>query len=129
MMRRITKVRLSRGHILQIKVPPYIFPSLTKTLVINDPVGNVSYVCPSIHPVYNIPADDGASNHTKQFTKAAITDEAYRLTIITAQGMAATAWKFLSDDGFARDVKTEFEEAKASRALDTLPDVFNGHLC
>jgi len=97
----------------------------------NQHSGNVSYVCPSIHPVYNIPADDGASNHTKQFTAAAITDEAYRLTIVTAQGMAATAWKLLSDDGFARDVKMEFEEGKALRERDmaTLPDVFNGHLC
>jgi len=45
--------------------------------------------------------------------------------------MAATAWKFLSDDAFAQEVKTEFEAAKAMREkdLETLPDVFGEHLC
>ncbi|KAG9244181.1 metal-dependent amidase/aminoacylase/carboxypeptidase [Calycina marina] len=115
------------------------FPQLDKVTDIDNPPyagsystdqGNVSYVCPSIHPVYIIPADDGASNHTKQFTKAAIKDEAYRLTIATAQGMAATAWKLLSDDEFAGSVKSEFEQTKADREEDmkTLPDIFNGHL-
>ncbi|KAH8587412.1 hypothetical protein B0O99DRAFT_601664 [Bisporella sp. PMI_857] len=91
--------------------------------------GNVSHVCPSIHPVYTIPSDDGASNHTHQFTKAAITDEAYRLTIAAAQGMAATAWKFLTDDSFAKDVKEEFAKAKEERdrGLATITDVFSGH--
>ncbi|KAF2816772.1 metal-dependent amidase/aminoacylase/carboxypeptidase [Mytilinidion resinicola] len=77
--------------------------------------GNVSQVCPGFHPVYNIPTDDGASNHTKEFTKAAISDEAYRLTIQTAQGMAATAWKLLTDDNFAGDVKADFERDQKRR--------------
>jgi len=71
--------------------------------------GNVSQVCPGIHPIYNIPTEDGASNHTKEFTRAAISDEAYRLTIQTARGMAATAWKLLTDDKFAGEVKADFE--------------------
>lgn len=77
--------------------------------------GNVTQVCPGFHPVYNIPTENGASNHTKEFTAAVITEEAYRLTLVTAQGMAATAWKLLTEDDFASDVKAEFERGKAER--------------
>ncbi|KAF2503229.1 metal-dependent amidase/aminoacylase/carboxypeptidase [Lophium mytilinum] len=77
--------------------------------------GNVSQVCPAFHPVYNIPSDDGASNHTKEFTKAAISEEGYQLTIQTAQGMAATAWKLLTDDDFAGEVKADFEKDQKQR--------------
>ena len=80
--------------------------------------GNVSYKCPSIHPVYRIPAPNNAANHTKEFTAAASTDEAYRLTLQTATGMAATAWKVLSDDKLAADVKAEFG-AQMSRKSST----------
>jgi hypothetical protein len=76
--------------------------------------GNVTQVCPGIHPVYNIPSSQGA-NHTKEFTAAVISEEAYRLTLDTAKGMAATAWKVLRDDDFAREVKAEFEKSRAHR--------------
>jgi hypothetical protein len=75
----------------------------------------VTQVCPGIHPIYNIPTENGSSNHTKEFTEAVITDEAYRLTLVTAQGMAATAWKLLTEDDFARDVKAEFDKNKTER--------------
>jgi hypothetical protein len=73
--------------------------------------GNVTQVCPGIHPIYNIPNAQGA-NHTKEFTAAVITDEAYHLALDTAKGMAATAWRVLSDDVFAGEVKAEFERQK-----------------
>jgi hypothetical protein len=77
--------------------------------------GNVTQVCPGIHPIYTIPTENGASNHTKEFTTAVITEEAYRLTLDTSKGMAATAWKFLTDDGFAGKVKAEFEKVASGK--------------
>ena len=74
--------------------------------------GNVTHVCPGIHPVYNIPHAQGA-NHTKEFTAAVITEEAYLVTLDTAKGMAATAWYMLSNRDFAAKVKAEFEKSKA----------------
>jgi hypothetical protein len=73
--------------------------------------GNVTQVCPGIHPIYNIPGAQGA-NHTKEFTAAVNTEEAYQLTLNTARGMAATAWKLLSENNFAAEVKAEFEKTK-----------------
>jgi hypothetical protein len=72
--------------------------------------GNVSYVCPSIHPVYRIPAPGNAANHTREFTAAAITEEAYGLTVKSAVGLAVAGWRVLSDEAFARSVREEFEE-------------------
>ncbi|KAF2417678.1 hypothetical protein EJ08DRAFT_666400 [Tothia fuscella] len=77
--------------------------------------GNVTQICPGFHPVYNIPTANGASNHTKEFTAAVITEEAYQLTLLTSKGMAATAWKVLVDDDFAKKVKTEFEQLRTER--------------
>ncbi|KIW05962.1 uncharacterized protein PV09_03147 [Verruconis gallopava] len=76
--------------------------------------GNVTQVCPGIHPIYSIPVDGGAANHTKEFTAAAGTEEAYQRTINAAKGMAATAWKVLTDDAFADEVRKEFERWRAS---------------
>ena len=74
--------------------------------------GNVSHVCPSFHGVYAIPVEDNAVNHTPGFTKAAGTDEAYRLTVATSKGMAGVGLRVLLDDAFAKEVKAQFEAAK-----------------
>jgi hypothetical protein len=70
--------------------------------------GNVTQVCPGIHAIYRIPTEGAASNHTKEFTAAAITEEAYQRAILTAKAMAATAWRVLADDDFAETVRSEF---------------------
>ncbi|KAH8807892.1 hypothetical protein F5884DRAFT_821427 [Xylogone sp. PMI_703] len=71
--------------------------------------GNVSHICPSIHPNYKIPVKDNAPNHTKGFTDAAGTEDSYKLTVSTSKGMAAVALKFLADDAFAKEVRDAFE--------------------
>lgn len=76
--------------------------------------GNVTKVCPGIHPTYRIPTPDNAANHTPGFTEGAATDEAHKLTILTSKGMAGTAWKVLTDTQFAKDVKETFERGKGS---------------
>jgi hypothetical protein len=77
--------------------------------------GNVTQVCPGFHPIYNIPIQNGQSNHTKEFTAAAITEEAYQATLLSAKGMAGAAWKMLTDDAFAQTVKAEYDEHKAGQ--------------
>ena len=78
-------------------------------------LGNVTQVCPGFHPTYNIPTTNGASNHTPEFTGAAATDEAHRLTIATAKGMAGTAWHVLTDAEFAKSMREEFERDKKAK--------------
>ncbi|KAH8750122.1 metal-dependent amidase/aminoacylase/carboxypeptidase [Hyaloscypha sp. PMI_1271] len=74
--------------------------------------GNVSHICPSFHGVYAIPVKDNAVNHTPGFTKAAGTDDAHKLTILTSKGMAGVGMRVLFDDAFAKNVEDQFEETQ-----------------
>ncbi|CZR56134.1 related to amidohydrolase AmhX [Phialocephala subalpina] len=87
--------------------------------------GNVSYIVPSIHPIYGIKADEGFFNHTVGFTAAAITEDAFLRTIQVARGMAMSAWKMLSDDRLAEIVQKEFAADHRNRSPELL-DIISG---
>lgn len=53
-------------------------------------MGNVSYIVPAIHPMYGI-GDGTQVNHTREFTSAAGTPEAYQNTLTAAKAIAMTA--------------------------------------
>ena len=73
-------------------------------------MGDVCYQCPGFHGVFGIDTKEGEANHTKGFTAAAGTAESFERALDCGRGMAAVAWKLLSDDVFAARVKTEWEE-------------------
>jgi len=73
-------------------------------------MGDVCYQCPGFHGVFGIDTKEGEANHTKGFTAAAGTAESFERALDCGRGMAAVAWKLLSDDAFAERVKTEWEE-------------------
>ncbi|RGB28334.1 hypothetical protein C1646_767943 [Rhizophagus diaphanus] len=70
--------------------------------------GNVTYVVPGIHPLYDIKAPQGSGNHTIGFTNAAKTEFAHEATLTASKGIALTALDFLIDDEFAKQVKCTF---------------------
>jgi len=69
-------------------------------------MGNVSYVVPSIHPVYGIPAEAG--NHTSLFSDAAGADEAHAATLVVAKALALTALDLISDPELLGRAKASF---------------------
>jgi len=75
-------------------------------------MGNVSHVVPGFHGLYTIPAPGNPPNHTPEFTGAARSEDSHRVTLVTSKGMAATAWRVLADDEFAKAVKRDFEKDK-----------------
>ena len=77
--------------------------------------GNVSYVCPAIHPIFGIDAAEGSGNHTVGFAEAAGRESAFEKAVDTAKGMAAVAWRVWTDHSFAEAVVAEFESGKAER--------------
>lgn len=89
---------------------------LTKTL------GNVTYVCPAIHPHFAIPCPPGAFNHTPGFTACAGTDEAHAITVRVGKGLAVAGWRVLSDDAVANKVaedwRRDVEERQREEALE-----------
>jgi hypothetical protein len=71
-------------------------------------IGNVSYVVPGFHGLFQIATDHGAVNHTPGFTTGAGSVDAYKRSLICATGMAVVACQILSDNEFARKVKDDF---------------------
>ncbi|KAI9304147.1 hypothetical protein BJ944DRAFT_164137 [Cunninghamella echinulata] len=70
--------------------------------------GNVSYVLPSIHPMFGIHTD--APNHTIDFTKAAGTPQAHKDAMLASKSLALTALHVF-DDHYYKAVKKDFNEA------------------
>ena len=75
-------------------------------------MGNVSYVVPSIHPVYTIGVGT-AVNHTSDFTKISNTPQAHSQTLTAGKAMAYTAIDVLSTKGAMEEMKSSFDAAKA----------------
>ena len=71
-------------------------------------MGNVSYVVPSIHPVFGIPVEDGAGNHTAGFTAAAATVEAHRATLRASKALAMTALELYARPEMLKKAWAEF---------------------
>lgn len=71
-------------------------------------MGNVSYVVPSIHPMFGIHTT--ASNHTVEFTKAAGTVQAHRDTMVASQALALTALQVYASDDYFNAVVKDFND-------------------
>jgi amidohydrolase len=69
-------------------------------------MGNVSYVVPSIHPMFGIPAE--FANHHAGFTEAAATEEAHERTLIAAKALCHTALDLYSDGETLAATKRDF---------------------
>ena len=80
---------------------------ITDELPISTDMGNVSYVVPSIHPMYAI--GSGEVNHTKAFTAVANTPESHSATLTAAKAMAHTCIDVLTTDGLLNEIKTDFK--------------------
>ncbi len=73
--------------------------------------GNVSYVCPTIHPYFPITTKNIAS-HTRDFALCTQTDYAKDRMMETACAMALTGWRLLSDPRLMTEVRREFKNMK-----------------
>ncbi|KAK4467175.1 p-aminobenzoyl-glutamate hydrolase subunit B [Cladorrhinum samala] len=72
-------------------------------------MGDVCYQCPSFHGAFGIETKQGEANHTKGFTAAAGTEDSFERAMECGKGMASVAWKVLTDDVFADQIKSDWE--------------------
>ncbi|CCC11919.1 unnamed protein product [Sordaria macrospora k-hell] len=72
-------------------------------------MGNVCYECPGFHGVFGIETEEGAANHTKGFTAGAGTQDAFEKALECGRAMAEVGWRVLVDEGFAAEVRREWE--------------------
>lgn len=69
--------------------------------------GNVSQVCPTIHPSFSI-SDENIVAHTKEFAEATSKDKAYEGMLITIKALVLTAIVIINDDKLLNEIKDEF---------------------
>lgn len=91
--------------------------------------GDVTYELPALHPMFALPGTgNGTNNHTmsvagflmineadelhRGFTKAAATPEAHAATLKVMKGLAATAYKVLTDESFALKAIEEYKRVR-----------------
>ncbi|XP_065062367.1 peptidase M20 domain-containing protein 2-like isoform X2 [Rhopilema esculentum] len=71
-------------------------------------MGNVSYIAPSIHPIYSI---GDPCNHTVEFTRVAGLPEAQKPTLDSAKALMMTAVEILTNEELLRTIKEEFQDS------------------
>lgn len=73
--------------------------------------GNVSHVCPTIHPFYGI-SDREIVTHTREFTEATSTAMAYESSIQTIGALVLTAIDIIEDPKLLEEIWKEFKQAE-----------------
>ncbi|KAI7864591.1 hypothetical protein BDF14DRAFT_1731888 [Spinellus fusiger] len=69
-------------------------------------MGNVSYTIPSIHPIFSIHTE--ATNHTREFAKAAATEQAHKACLLASRGLSFVAAEVLLDSALYEAAVAEF---------------------
>jgi amidohydrolase len=78
-------------------------------------MGNVSWVCPTIHPELAI-AEEGTPGHSIAFRNAAATPRADQVTLLAATLVAQTAYDLLADPKLVAAAWEEFRRSTAAVA-------------
>ena len=71
--------------------------------------GNVSYVCPTIHPYFPIGTDTSVANHTREFAACTQTDFAKDNMMTAAQAMALVGYRVITEPETLKKIRDEFE--------------------
>ena len=74
-------------------------------------LGNVSQVCPSIHPYFGICEDETIAGHTEEFRDATIGEKAYENMVITINALVKTGVDVILDGELLNRIKEEFRNS------------------
>ncbi|ROT38196.1 hypothetical protein SODALDRAFT_340407 [Sodiomyces alkalinus F11] len=85
-------------------------PRSEEPFTFSTDMGNVSYVVPTFHGAFGIPAPKDAMPHQPKFAEASGTDEAHDIALSCAKGMALLGWRVLTDDEVAAKAMRDFKE-------------------
>ncbi|MDK2918715.1 MAG: hypothetical protein PWQ37_1448 [Candidatus Petromonas sp.] len=73
--------------------------------------GNVSHVCPTIHPYFSI-SNENVTGHTKEFAEATTKPSAYDNMCKTMGALVLTSIDIIEDKTLLKKIKKEFETVK-----------------
>ncbi|KAL1882466.1 hypothetical protein Plec18167_002882 [Paecilomyces lecythidis] len=80
-----------------------------KVLTGSSDIGNVSYIVPTLHTMFGIPAPKGTFHHHPSFAAAAGTDDAHREAIVVGKALAMVGWDMLTNDGLYEKARSQWE--------------------
>ncbi|KAF9892119.1 hypothetical protein FE257_002525 [Aspergillus nanangensis] len=81
-----------------------------KVLTGSSDIGNVSYILPTLHTMFAIPAPDGCFPHHPSFAAAAGTDDAHDEAVIVGKSLGLIGWEMVTDNGLFEQAKTQWQE-------------------
>lgn len=108
----ITNKVLSEGFTKNLKIFGVEDIEKSKPSYGSTDMGNVSQVCPSIHPYFGIAKNQGIVSHTKEFRDATVTKEAYESMKNTIGALVLTGINVIEDEKLLLDIKKEFQATK-----------------
>lgn len=73
--------------------------------------GQVSHICPTIHPYFDVSDGKQVGGHTRELAECTITDYAKEQMRNTLAALTLTAYKIMDDPELYKRVKEEFENA------------------
>ncbi|XP_062502633.1 xaa-Arg dipeptidase-like [Corticium candelabrum] len=103
----ISNSRLEKLYVYNAQTLGVEFDPKGKTTAGSTDMGDVSYIIPTIHPMYSI--GTSAYNHTREFTKAANSDFGHQQTLTVAKAMAMTAIDILTNPELLKDTREAFQ--------------------
>jgi len=74
--------------------------------------GNVSHVCPTIHPYFDITNDKNIAAHTREFANSTLTQFAYESMKTTIGALVLTAVDIIKDSSLLDSIKEEFNNTE-----------------
>jgi hypothetical protein len=78
--------------------------------MLNFVIGNVSYLMPTLHTMFGIPAPEGSFPHHPSFAAAAGTDDAHGEAVVVGKSLAMIGWEMVTDDVLFKQAKQQWEE-------------------
>lgn len=73
-------------------------------------LGDVSYVCPAIQPVFDICEGKAINPHTREFTERAGLDSSMEMALTYVKGFLLTAEKLMSQPEYMEEIRAEFAQ-------------------
>lgn len=81
-----------------------------KVLTGSSDIGNVSYVVPTLHAMFAIPAEEGVFMHHPRFAEAAGTEGAFGEAVTVGRVLGLVGWQMIVDEERFERVRGEWEE-------------------
>ncbi|BCS28453.1 M20 family metallopeptidase [Aspergillus puulaauensis] len=87
-----------------------VLKSHEKVLTGSSDIGNVSYIMPTLHTMFAIPAADGAFPHHPTFAAAAGTDGAHEEALVVGKSLGMIGWEMITNESLFEQARSQWQK-------------------